>query len=1735
MRAASTPTPNGTTDINLTGGAVHVATGGTAVDCANLCIGAPSLGVPPGPDPGQPLNPGPRGGTLTIKGGSIVIDQTEQADTIILIAHGRGTVSGHISEVTGGKIIAATALEGAALSNNGTVLPASVDLSLAGANTIASLGSFSVTSTVGSVVTPVGDFNLANVGSISVAGPVTAGNVTISAESGPLSTGSIAVPGIINAGTLVSLFGRGGITESGSINAGTVAANTGTVALSTRSRRRNLAFWQRDCRNADRIVRWGVRDRQTAGLLNAGTIGTLSLAVAGTLSTPAPDAVTQGPNGTIVAGTLVSNGGPIGGNVRLLGTHNAIATLGSNTTVGAVTTIGTLAATGDIQIRDTSALTIADGALVQSSTGNVYLQSSNAGGITFGASGTVAALGPNATVGLQTDRLTNLGTTGATGVVLTNAGTFELAPNTIPTTVTLGTNGASLSLSTLDGITAQRVRIGAVTAPGAVDPITLISAAPTLVTTATAITVAAPFDAAATHVLELDALGDVSQSAPLLNVGTLTGAATNFSLTNPLNTIGTIGLPTVGPLGSLRATGSIDIVDSVALTIAGDAVAGYTTGSAAAVANLTVNVLNSQPLTINGEAVSVAGDVVLAADTITLAQVGLVVPVVKAEGTAELTAVTVSQTAGIINAGTVAITATDSVTLANGLVVATQGSVGFTSLLSPRNLVVSISGTETIAAANQSPGIHFSGNVDQSDPSAIGSNGTVFVGGVLTQFGGLLHAAGGVSFGGLAQHAGLIEVGALNIGSGTGIAGRAGSVATSGSFGQAGGTVIAQGPVNIFTTGLFLQTGGTLAAGGTLGATAQLGIDIAGTVAAAGAPSGFMLLANGGDAILRTGGLLGGPALTVNGNTIPGNAVQAPAGTVQINGTTGAFGLASVSGSFGPISYTLTCPGCVLGSQLSNPAITIPTGLSAHVTAGGRAIPAALIGGTVDIEGLLSASTLGLYAKSLIQQGVSGAIDADMLTGSAGVLRSGVLAPGLTALGWTDAATIGWATGSLDTVGSVDLSHSTAANTITTLSDFAATGDFSLADANAQGLVQRGTLQAGSALADSTAAATVATTLSVTGPLTINGTIATGIDDNSVRPGGNTSISATGSLTVAGTVAAVPAGGVGGALSLSAGTTLAQTGGLINGGSVSLSAPGGATLSNGTIVATTGTIGIDTTSATVSAAEIIAALNTATGVTFSGDLQQNAGTYIGSNGSVAVAGRLTEQGGTLLAAGNVAAGSLSQTGGTIASGAAITIGSGTGIAGVAGSSATGGTFSQSAGVLLAAGDANIFTTGSFTQGGVLATGGTLGVTANQGIAISGTVSAAGAPTGFRLLATNGNAVVSPTGLLAGPALPVTGDTIPGNALQAPAGTVQIGAGGGTRAFGRAGAVSGIIPVSGYKLTPPINANQVPRLSAPAFAAAVDGAATPVRLIGNAIDIERPVTASILELAAATSITEAAAITAGRLTGRSGTDVNLLQPGNDIASLGAFDDAGHGFFLVDGSNLALAGVVTAELGPHQGFRPHHRPRGRRRSGRRRTGGRQPASGRAVPAESGPFVPLTASGRRLSAGVEHHDLGEPHGVRQSDHRLDVRPGRQRQCRVRRRLAGVFPPARGEAVPRPRHRNRIRPDRRRGTAGALHHSQHRDDQPDRANRRADRFARRRGRNDHTQAGEQLPDQRLSDFVGQLHQVHRTDGPRGQSAARRAVRPHARAIRHRCHAARRRRTGLLRCPLFQPRWSAP
>nr|WP_294564579.1 hypothetical protein [uncultured Rhodopila sp.] len=2182
---------SGTTTIDLTSGGAPITAGPSLVYCGGLCIGtlypgggSPSGATVPGPGPGQTLTPVGIPDSITLRGVSIVINQPEVATVVDLIAHGIGaTTPGNITETGAGSIIATT-LEGEAL-NGGAV-------SLLGANAVTSIATFAVVSTIGTVTAPSGSFDLLDVGTISVAGPLTAGNVTVTA-------GSIEVPGTIVGGTLVALYGTTGITESGTINAGTIAANTGTVTLNTGSIGTIALSGSVGAGTLIALSAGSSGISQTAGLLNAGTLGTLSLAAIG-------GGVTQAAAGAIITGRLISdpaiNSGTIGGSVALLGTANAIGT------------IGPLAGTGDIQIQDASALTIAPSATVTSTSGNIYIESSHSLGITFGANSTLAALAANATIGLQADRLTNLGTTGATGVVSTNGGTFELAPNTAGNLVALGTTlSTGLSLATLDGIAAARVRIGAATLPGSTE----------VTIRAGTINAGGTFDAKGTFVLELDATGDVGQTAPLVNVGTLTGSAGSFTLTNTLNTIGTIGLGSGGTLGSLDATGTIIVNNGTDLTIAGLIHAGGDT---------TISLPGT--LMLNGEVTSPAGNTWLDAGAIVISQPGTLWPIVEALDVAKLTTTVLAQEAGVINAGTVTIAATGSAALNDGLIVATAGTVGITSP------AVSVGGTETIAAVNSATAVSFSGNVTQAN-SYIGSNGSVTVGGTLTeQNGGTLLAIGNVSLGGLSQSGGVVNAGAgLAVGSGSSTAGWAGSSAASGSFYQSGGTAAATGNVNIFTSGTFLQTGGVLASGGTLGVTAFNGITVGATVSAAGTPSGFfMLLANGGDALLTTTGLLAGPATIAHGDTIAGNALQAPAGTVLIAGTAGtrAFGQAGAVGNAGSRSN-----GYVLGtSTLVTPLSILSVG---SAVTGGAVIPAVLIGRAVDIDRPVATTTLGLYAETSVVEGATGAIAAGTVTGSAGVSASGSLAAGLIALGWTNVGTasIGWAGG---TAGSATLTPGGTINTIGTLSDFVATGDFSLTDgqdlrqigslaagagtlpsgntttidvigaltvdgliatsagntylsssgdltvstsgivlANAgtvalssgsaaaiilSGSVLAGSLVAlsggtggirqtagtidahtgtlavrdpggaisqtggtiiagtligngtitdglsftasntigtigsltvasgdfvlfdtgtvsvadrlsannvtltagsiavpGSIIATSTLVSLYGTTgidasglvaasagtvslatggsgaitlegsvgagslvvlsggsggirqaagtidahtgtlavsdpggaimqtggtiiagtligngvvtnglsftasntigtigsltvasgdfvlfdtgaVSVAGPLsadnvtltagsvavpgsiigsntlislygttgidasglvaagagtvslatggsgaitlegsvgagslvvlsggsggirqtagtidahtgtlavsdpggaitqtggtiiadtligdgvvtnglslTVSNTIGTigslnvasgdfvlfdtgtvsvadrltannvtltagsidvpgsiiasntqvslygtiGIDERglvaanggtvSLSTGGSgaialegsvgagslvvlsggsggirqtagtidahtgtlavsdaggaimqtggtiiagtligngvvtnglsltasNTIATIGSLTIAsgdfvladtgtvsvtgsvsadnvtltagsidvastGTISATSsqisllgtsgiaesgvlsaadvtlstgsAGGIAlsgnidalsliasagsggisqtageliaaaaktlslstqgggvtqsggtifarnlvsdtgitgtvsllgsntiiavgnlavtsgdftladatavsltgpltannvtitapaitasgvidaprGAVSLNASSTLAQTSGAITGGSVSLTAPAAA-LSNGSIVATTGTVGISATTATVSAAEIIAALNTATGVVFTGNVTQAASSYIGSNGSVAVTGLLSENGGSLLAAGNVALGSLAQTGGTIAAGTSLTIGSS-------------GSFSQSGGLLASTGNADIAAAGAFTQtGGVLATGGTLGVTAGNGIDIAGTVSAAGPATGFTLLAAGGDAVLETTGLLAGAALNVPGDSIPGNALLAPSGTVRIAGTSGTQGFAQAGAVGGIAAVSGYAVSQPASPPAALHLSAPTVAAP-SATAVPVKLSGAAIDLQRPITAGTLGLYAAGGITQGAnaVINASRLTGSSGADVNLLQA-NVIGTLGAFGDNGHAFHLVDSSNLMLAGLLTA---------------------------------------------------------------------------------------------------------------------------------------------------------------------------------------------------------------------------------
>ncbi len=109
-----------------------------------------------------------------------------------------------------------------------------------------------------------------------------------------------------------------------------------------------------------------------------------------------------------------------------------------------------------------------------------------------------------------------------------------------------------MSLASLTGIGAGALRLGAVKLPGSLIP----------TTTAGSIVVAGTFGST-TVSLEMDSLGGISESAPLI-AGTLAGTAGGAALLTAGNTI--------GALGSFTATG-FTLDDAIPLTVTG-AVAG---------------------------------------------------------------------------------------------------------------------------------------------------------------------------------------------------------------------------------------------------------------------------------------------------------------------------------------------------------------------------------------------------------------------------------------------------------------------------------------------------------------------------------------------------------------------------------------------------------------------------------------------------------------------------------------------------------------------------------------------------------------------------------------------------------------------------------------------------------------------------------------------------------------------------------------------------------------------------------------------------------------------------------------------------------------------------------------------------------------------------------------------------------------------------------------------------------
>ncbi len=1253
----------------------------------------------------------------------------------------------------------------------------------------------------------------------------------------------------------------------------------------------------------------------TGVFLNAGTVSTGLL----TLQSQSGD-VSQA-NGRLIVGTLASSG-IIGGSVLL-------PVIGSGTS-NQISALGPLTANGDIQIFNSVPLSVAGGATVRSVTGNIYLATSDQGGITIAGGATVQVSGSGRTVGFQADAFGN------NGHVLTNSGTVEIAPWTHGAAVTLGTTGAGLALASLGAVSAERVRIGEITRPGG-----------SATTTAGSIAINGAFDATVgINVLELDAVDGITQTAPLA-ARTLTGAAGSIALGNTLNAIGTIGLTSGGVLGSLTSANDVAIGNGTSLTIAGNVVAGFQNDGQGASVSISVP---GNALTINGEVVAgTGGNVDLSGGSIAMAPANGVLPVVKADGAATLTADTITQSGGIINAGTVDLTGNTSVTISGGNIIAVTGTIGFDG--GP----TTIRGNAVIATVNDATDINFNSDLTQSGNSYIGANGAVNVGGLLTQAGGQLITVSDVTTDGLAESGGLISVGGnLSVGTGvpiddsntSGPAGWAGSAAQSGSFNQTGGVIVVNRDANVFTTGNVVQTGSLsmFAAGGTLGITSQSDISIGGTVAASG-DTGFMLLSNSSEGVVSVigDGLIAGPVLSVaTGNVVHGNAIQAPLGTVVINTSEnqsiGTIG--SISAANAPVGgYTLFAPGASLDVATSLPSVPrlqVPN-RSIIIDGNQPPVPITLLGDTIDIEGRIVVATLGMYARSLITEGTLALINSDTLTGSVGLLHNGTLAADLIGLGWTDLATLGWGPITSDVIGSALLLPTGRFNNIRNLSDFNATGNFELLDkplTPAQTVVQIGTLQAGSGVAEIGSQYTLS--VSVEGTLQVNGFIVAGIDDEQSRPGSNVFLDANngdgtpGLIVIAQAengpipvIAAVPNGTQGGQVTLTA-DSITQSAGVINAGTIDITANNGIGISGGNIVAVAGTIGFDGGPVTLSGDAVIATVNNATDINFASDLTQFGDSYIGANGAVNVSGLLAQFGGQLITVGDVTVGGVNQGAGLISVGGNFTVGTpgflaGAGTdglgtqtptpAGWAGSTATSGSFDQSGGLIAVNGNANIFTVGAFSQSGgtsMLAAGGTLGVTSASDISIGGTLAASGA-TGFMLLSTGEGATVSITGsgLVAGPVLTVaTGNVVHGNAIQAPLGTVLSNT-QEAQSIGTIGTISAAnTPVSGYNLLAPgvprffaENLPPVPRLQQPNPHPFIDPSQQPIpiTLLGNTIDIEGRVVVATLGLYARTLITEDphALINTDTLTGT----VGLLQnstPAADLVGLGWTDLATLGW-------------------------------------------------------------------------------------------------------------------------------------------------------------------------------------------------------------------------------------------------
>ncbi|HYP63462.1 MAG TPA: hypothetical protein VEQ16_06220, partial [Acidocella sp.] len=988
---------------------------------------------------------------------SLAVAGTVLAQDIGLLVNGTLGLNGALNAASGGEV--GIAAKGLTLGTGGTISAPSGTIAIAPYNNGVldlggtAAGGLDLSSTqVGALTSAASVLEFGTFGSYKASSVLVESGVSIAGATLALNATTLISNSGTLAGTLVTLSSGGSILSAGSIGAGIFAGSAGSA-----------------------ISLGGTNNIGTLGNVTAGGNITLantgSLILAGIVSTPGSfalgnsGAVTE-TGGAIDAAEFDTNGTAIGGALSLTG-QNSINTLGFVAAAGgvaltdkiALSIANTLATPSLLTLDDSAGVTasgpILAGALTGSIGGNADLTSSlNSIGTLegFTASNIILNNGSNGST------LVIAGTVATGSFTLNNAGTVtEASGGAIDATSFQGSINGALVLGNGNSIGT----LGLLTATGDIllNDATALSiantlATPTLLTLvdAAGVTASGPIHAAA-FTGSLGGAGLFSGSNSITTLGAFTSNGTLLlDDTATLNIAGLVSAPslTLNAAGVTEVTGGTLALAGFGGSLAGGADLGNS-NSIGALGNLTIS---SGTLTLDdAAALQVNGTV--SAPAAALTTPSLSVPgLLTVAGLLELQSTSGLAETGRIDAGTLAGSLGGAALLTGGNSISNLGSFTATSitLLEPGTLTLAGPVTATSGQVTLALG----GLLEGTGGTLVARNGTIAGTIAIAPYSDGALDLGGTSAGGLELSASLLD--ALDPTASL-VLGQAGSFTAN--------SIVAEGNFSLANPGLLLYSTGQVSLDGTLGANAltigATGITEPGsaslsaaTLTSLGTIAGGVTLAGAASAIATLGAFAATQNLAVtDAGTL---AVTGPVSGANIALKAASLALDGVltTGTGGTLALTANQMSAT-GASLSAPSGTVsiaPLTAGDEIDLGGTGSGLALSSGLIaDVSSneLIIATSGGIVTGGA----VSVAPGILLLSAGSGIsLGGGLTAPGLLELAGgglssTSAGALG--AGTLTSIGTLAGAFNLAAgsNHIATLSNFAAAGGVTLADAAA--------------------------------------------------------------------------------------------------------------------------------------------------------------------------------------------------------------------------------------------------------------------------------------------------------------------------------------------------------------------------------------------------------------------------------------------------------------------------------------------------------------------------------------------------------------------------------------------------------------------------------------------------------------------------------------------------------------